>query len=195
MKPHLCSAAIVLLVALASPARATTVLRVPLEEMVRACDLVVQARVEAVHVSAAPDDQRRISTAVRLTILRVLKGHPTAPTLTLTLPGGRTDRWTLLIPGMPQFREGEEVVLFLEKTSAGLRPAGLSLGTYRVRRDFETGRTRAVRDLQGLAVIDWTKQGLQYPDAGPVSYADDEMDLDVLVDRVLKAAGVEGGAP
>lgn len=195
MKPHLCSTTIALLVALASPARATTVLRVPLEEMARACDLVVQARVEAVHTSAAPEDERRVSTTVRLEVLRVLKGHPTAPALTLTLPGGRTDRWTLMIPGMPQFRVGEEVVLFLEKTSAGLRPAGLSLGTYRVRRDSETGRVRAVRDLQGVAVIDRTKQGLQYPNAGPVSHADDEMDLDLLVDRVLKAAGVEGGAP
>lgn len=195
MKTHLCATAIALLVATATPAGATTVLRVPLEEMARACDLVVQARVVAVHTSAAPDDERQISTAVRLAILRVLKGHPTGPTLTLTLPGGRTDRWTLAIPGMPQLREGEEVVLFLERTSAGLRPAGLSLGVYRVRHDPGTGRTRAVRDLRGIAVIDRTKQGLQYPDAGPVSYADDEMDLDVLVDRVLKAAGVEGGAP
>ncbi len=195
MRPRLYLTTIALLVAIATPARATTVLRVPLEEMARACDLVVQARVVAVHTSAAPDDERRVSTAVRLTILRVLKGHPTGPALTLTLPVGRTDRWTRTIPGMPQFREGEEVVLFLEKTSAGLRPAGLSLGVYRVRHDSGTGRTRAVRDLRGIAVIDRTKQGLQYPDAGPVSYADDEMDLDVLVDRVLKAAGVEGGAP
>lgn len=186
---------VALVVSLASPARATTVLRVPLEDLARSCDLVVQARVEAVHTSAAPDDERRISTAVRLAILRVLKGHPTGPTLTLTLPGGPTDRWTLLIPGMPQFRQGEEVVLFLENTAAGLRPAGLSLGTYRVRRDLATGRTRAVRDLRGMAVIDRTKHGLQYPDAGPVSHADDEMDLEVLVDRVRKAAGLKGGAP
>lgn len=175
-------------------ARATTVLRVPLEEMARQCDLVVHARVEAVATSAAPDDERRITTTVRFGILRVLKGHPTGPTLTLTLPGGRTDRWTLLIPGMPVFRQGEEVVLFLERTAAGLVPAGLSLGTYRVRRDGANGRARAVRDLRGMAVIDQTVQGLQYPDAGPISHADDEMDLDVLVDRVQRAIVREGGA-
>ncbi len=195
MKPYVCWTVATLLVALALPARATTVLRVPLEEMARACDLVVQARVQAVQPTTAPDDERRISTTVRLEILRVLKGHPTAPALTLTLPGGRTDRWTLLIPGMPHFQKGEEVVLFLERTSAGLRPAGLSLGTFRVRRDPQSGRARAVRDLRGLAVIDRTQQGLQYPDAGPVSHADDEMDLEVLVDRVRRAAAPEGGAP
>lgn len=195
MKHHLCWTVAALLVAFASPARATTVLRVPLEEMARACDLVVQARVQAVRTTTAPEDERRISTTVRLEILRVLKGHPTGPTLTLNLPGGRTNRWTLLIPGMPRFQEGEEVVLLLERTSAGLRPAGLSLGTFRIRRDPETGRARAVRDLRGLAVIDRTQQGLQYPDAGPVSHADDEMDLEVLVDRVRRAAALEGGAP
>lgn len=183
------------LLVLASPVRATTVLRVPLEEMARACDLVIQARVEAVTTAALPEDEHHITTTVRLQVLRVLKGHPTGPTLTLTLPGGRTERWTLLIPGMPRFHAGEEVVLFLERTSAGLRPAGLSLGTFRVRQDPATGRTRAVRDLRGMAVIDRTQQGLQYPEAGPVSHADDEMDLDILVNRVLKAAGLEGGAP
>ncbi len=182
-----------LVVALAPPAWATTVLRVPLEEMAKACDLVVQARVQSVVISAAPDDERQVSTEVRLEVLRVLKGHPTGPTLTLTLPGGRTQRWTLLIPGMPQFREGEEVVLFLERTSAGLRPAGLALGTYRVRRDGTTAR--AVRDLKGVAVVERTPQGLQYPDAGPVSHADDEMDLDVLVERVLSVTRGQGGAP
>lgn len=185
---------LVMVFLLASSARATTVLRVPLEEMSRSCDLVIQARVQAVITSASPDDERRISTTVRLEILRVLKGHPTGPTLTLTLQGGRTERWTLHIPGMPQFRQGDEVVLFLERTSAGFRPAGLSLGTYRVHRDAVTGKARAVRDLRGLAVIDRTKHGLQYPQAGPVSHADDEMDLDTLIHRVLNALEPAGGA-
>jgi len=189
MKSSLFAVALVGVSVLARPVPATTVLRVPLEEMARTCDLVVHARVESVRVVTASDDERRISTEVRLAVLQVLKGHATGPALVLTLPGGRTERWTLAIPGMPQFREGEEVVLFLERTSAGLRPAGLALGTYRVRRDPSTGQARAVRDLRGVAVVERTRSGLEYPEAGPVSHADDEMALDVLAARVRNAGG------
>lgn len=183
-----------LIFALASVAQATTLLRVPLEEMARSSDLIVHAVVEKVRVVAAPDDERHITTKVRLRVIRTLKGHHTAPTLTLVLPGGQTERWAMLIPGMPQFREGEEVVLFLELTSAGFRPAGLSLGTFRVQKDPKTGRMRAKRTVQGALVIDRSPDGRLFTESGPISHADDEMDLEVLYQRVEKALK-EGGKP
>jgi len=180
-----------LLLALApGPARATTVLRLPVEAMAERSDLVLRAEVSRVAVAAAPADERRITTSVTLRVLQVLKGHAAAPTLTIRLLGGSIGRWTLAVPGTPSFREGEEVVVFLEATRDGFKPAGLWLGKYQVRRDA-AGGARAVRAPGDAAVVD--EIGGAFALEGGVSHADDEIDLDALVSRI-RAGAARGGA-
>lgn len=173
------------------PASATTVLRLPIEEMAARADLVIRAEVVRVVTVADPADERRLSTRVTVRVLESLKGYVTAPTLTITLLGGRTSRWTLAVPGTPVFREGSEVVLFLHSTPRGFKPAGLWLGKYEVRRDPVTGRARAVRERGPTAVIA-EEGGRRFAEADAVSHADDELDLDDLVRRVR--LGAKGGA-
>jgi hypothetical protein len=172
-------------------ARATTILRLPVEEMAANADLVVRADVTRVAVVADPDDERRISTRVSLRVRQVLKGHATAPTFTITLLGGSTGRWTLAVPGTPRFIEGEDVVLFLHATERGFKPSGLWLGKYAVRRDAATGGVRASRVPAGGALL--SKEADAIVEEEAVSHADDDLDLDDLVRRV-RAGAAAGGA-
>jgi hypothetical protein len=174
-------------VAAASHARATTILRVPVEDLSRSAAVVIQGRVEDVRVVADPADERRISTKVTVAVGRVLKGHASGPRLTITLAGGRLGLWNATIPGTPTFEAGEEVVLFLEATSDGLKPSGLVEGKYRVTRDA-AGRARATRSLEGVAVLSRTPKGGLAAE-GEVSHPDDDLDLDELVRRIGAGAG------
>lgn len=161
-------------------AGATTLLRLPIEEMTRRSDLVLRATVADVRVIAGPADDRRATTYVTFQVHRALKGHAAAPTLTIRLLGGATSRHVLAVPGTPVFRPGEEVIVFLEATRDGYKPMGLSLGKYTVTRDA-AGRETARRSVAGAQVV--------LPDGTPgdaVSHADDAMDLGALL-RAIEA--------
>lgn len=183
-----------LVTGLTASAGATTILRVPLDELTHGSDLVLQAKVAQVAVETAPGDERRISTRVKLEVVRVLKGHHSAPSLTLRLIGGSTDRWTLQIPGMPVFRPGEEVVVFLEATSDGFIPAGLSEGKYTVTRDPVEGSARVRRHLGGVTVMERAPSGTLETLEAPQSHPDDLMDLDDLLGTIREAVDRQGGA-
>lgn len=173
----------------AAPASATTVLRVPVEEMARGADLVVRAVVGDVLVQTDPDDSRSIRTRVRFEVREVLKGHAAGPNLTITFPGGANDRWTLHVPGMPAFAQGEEVVLFLERTRRGWTPAALSLGKFVVTRG-DAGVSPRVRrsgaDMHQVVRRDGVLQ------EALTTEGEDEMSLDALREAVRR--GIRGGA-
>jgi hypothetical protein len=173
-------------------AQATTVMRVPLDEFVKGCDLIVHALVMKSEVKETTGDNPSIWTEVRFQVLDVLKGHFTAPELVIRLPGGAGKNFVISVPGVPRFTPGDEVVLFLEETSDGFKPAGLGLGVYRVFYDENSRKIRAKRSLQGMMIIERDKTGVMYQHSEPITHADDEMDLDVLINEVRKFS--TGGA-
>jgi hypothetical protein len=176
----------------AFPARGTTVLKLPIEEMTRRADLVIRAEVTDVAVLTVPGDSRPVSTDVTLRIVVVLKGQATAPTLRINLPGGVGKDASVTIPGMPTFHPGEEVVLFLERTSRGWIPSGLSQGKYRIRHQ-ETGIVRAERAVTNLARV------VQDPTSGQFTHVEgpdpeDAMDLPDLLNAVNRGLPRKEGA-
>jgi len=173
--------------------RATTVMRVPLDEMVRGSDLIVMAEVTDISVTDVAEDVSGPFTKVRLKVSMVLKGHHSAPFLTLRLRGGSSGPWTLRVPGTPGFEKGEEVVLFLESTGRGYVPAGLSLGKFTVTRDTD-GSVRVKRLSTGAMVVNRTDGGRVDAETGPVSHMDDEMRLKDLLDVIYEALERQGGA-
>ena len=177
--------------AVARPVGATTVLLVPIEEMARGSDLIVRATVAKVQVVTANDDPRQIWTKVTLRIQKVYKGHQTAPLLTLTLLGGHKGRWTLAVPGMPTFRRGADLILFLEKTRRGFVPAGLSMGKFDVFRDPASGRLKVRRTLAGLNVLVRGPDGRLQP--APPGSGPDVMDLETLERIIQEALSNQGG--
>jgi hypothetical protein len=152
---------------LSSPALAATVLRAGVPELAAASDLVVHGVVRVVDDAVS---QGPFRTVVEVELLEVLKGRHTEPVLRLVLPGGRRGDLTMVVPGMPRFAPGDEVVLLLERTARGYAFAGLAQGVFKVDRG---GRVPIVtRDLRELDFVVPRKQPLP-ADLGPASRLDD----------------------
>lgn len=139
----------VLLLALAAPASATTLVRRGLEALTAGNDAVVHARVLEVH-SYWNADHTLILTDVRAQPLQALKGDP-AGEVVMTLLGGTVGETTLLIIGAPELRPGAEYVLFLAHAEpsgdkAGWRVRDLAQGVF----DVVNGRAYSQADRELL---------------------------------------------
>lgn len=187
--PWLSVLVLAVLAVLPAAARATTVLKLPVEEMTRRADLVVRG--EVTDVAVRSDDRNRpLATVVTFRVSDVLKGQPTSPVLRLELVGGSNAEHFSRVAGMPGFRPGEEVVLFLEKTPWGFIPMGLSQGKYTVQRDV-AGRARALREVPTARVVRDT-QGRYVTAEG--ADPEDDLPLADLVKAVARGLRREGGA-
>jgi hypothetical protein len=136
--PVIATVAAVLLAATA-PALATVLVPADFNELAREALTIVHGRVVDVR-SYWTDGRRSIETVVTLRVHAALKGQ-TGDTISVRVPGGEMGRYRTVMIGMPRFREGEEVVLFL----GGRAPAlphllGMGQGVYRVIREPGTGR-------------------------------------------------------
>lgn len=135
-----------------SSARSTTVEELDPTELVARSETIVWGDVVSVR-SGWDDRHTRIFTHVEVTSREALKGD--GARLTLKLPGGEADGLVSVIHGMPQFREGEEVVLHLtarHPRSGVCLPVGLGQGVYRVLRPAH-GAVTAARDTRELHLV------------------------------------------
>jgi hypothetical protein len=145
----------VLLALLIVPAavHATTVRYLDLEGLVRSSSMVFHATVlEVTQKNLGTPEKLRLVTDVSFQVHRVLQGTNPGPRFDLRLGGGTANGHTLAIPGQPCFKEGEEVVLFLEFTGQELVVNGMSQGVFRIQRD-PAGLPTAHRDTTGLSVL------------------------------------------
>jgi len=141
-------ATIVVVILLVVPAWATTVIRMDLQTLVQESDSIVQGRVE--HVDAQWDDQKKtIFTYVFVRVHDPLKGD-FRPTVLIRQLGGKVGDMNLSIIGMPAFRSGEEVIVFLKSNpiEATYHVVGLTQGKYEVADDF------AVANASGIELMD-----------------------------------------
>ena len=153
-------------------AQATTLLAVDVPEMTLASEWIIRADVSAVKSVDLRREGRGIFTDITLQVREVYRGVDVPKTYVLRLLGGRgADDMALWIPGMPKFVPGEEVVLFLEATSAGHIPCGLGQGVYRVMTS-ESGATWTKRSLGDVHLMKRTAEGrLEHAPVVPVSNA------------------------
>jgi len=180
-----------LVLSLALPAGATTVLKLPVEEMTRRADLVMRAEVSDVGVRVQAGGVRAVATVVTFRVLAVMKGQATSPVFRLELPGGRNEGISFYIPGMPSFHVGEEVVLFLERTSKGFIPSGLTQGKYTVRR-LPSGLARVAREPLNVSRVAHDLTGRLVHVDGPDP--EDDLQLDDLLKAVGRGLVRKGGA-
>lgn len=136
-------------IALGSVAHATTVLRLPIESLVRTSSWIVHGTVREVDDEAGAG-QGGYRTRYTVDVARVVKGaEPTAGSLVFSVPGGRAGDRVMAVAGMPRLAAGDEVVLLLERTGAGgLAFAGFGQGVFFVRRD-DQGIAHVERSLGG----------------------------------------------
>lgn len=153
LRSVLCLALLLSNFTFSSIASASVVREASLAELAHVSEIIVHAVVQRVDDARATGPEGPFETAIELEILEPVKGlSASQKTFTLILPGGRAGTRTMRIPGMPQFRDGEEVVLLLENVGPQRWAlSGLSQGVFRVTRT--AGRILVRRELGDVFVV------------------------------------------
>lgn len=147
--------AALLFLLLSTTASATLLPRLDLPDLVHSSKLIVQGRVLR-HWSDWDKTHRYIWTHYTLEIQGTLKGN--APTsITISEPGGTATGTTMKMIGAPEYSDGEEVIVFLERTPIGYwRCHGWNQGKYTVMHS-PLGQSRIRTNLVGLEFADRLK--------------------------------------
>jgi hypothetical protein len=140
-----------LALALAAGAAATTIERMSLAKMAQAAPVIVRARCAGNAVARSAGE---IWTLTSFDVEETWRGEPPAQ-VTVRLLGGRMGNITSHVSGVPRFRPGEDVVLFLEPTSAGdFSVVSWEQGTFRVRGEARGAPPRVTQDTASFATFD-----------------------------------------
>jgi len=126
---------------------AMVVLPAEFNEMVSASQTIVQGRIIDVR-SYETAGRRTIESLVTVQVVDAIKGQP-GTIAYFKLPGGQVGRYRRVMVGVPQFTQGDEVVLFLKGSAPAVpMPFGLTQGVYRVNRDV-SGRVVVMPAIAG----------------------------------------------
>ncbi|MGA9569135.1 MAG: hypothetical protein WBS17_03555 [Candidatus Acidiferrales bacterium] len=140
--------------AAALTASATTLERMSVAKMTQVAQLVVRARCVA-NSSAWHDGE--IWTFTSFAVEDAWKGAPSgaAQRLTVRLLGGSVGDLSSTVSGVPRFRPGEEVILFLQPTARGdYSIVSWVQGTFRIHRDGRSGVEIVVQDTAAFDTYD-----------------------------------------
>ena len=139
------------LVVLAAAASSTTLVRLSFDDLARQATAITRARCLG---SSSVWRNGEIWTETEFEVLEVSKG--TAPgILRISLPGGRVDHLRSHVDGVPEFRVGEEVYLFLwNARGSATYVLGWSQGTFRIAHDPQTGLERVTQDSAATPTFD-----------------------------------------
>jgi hypothetical protein len=142
-----------------SPAQATSVQKFSLKALAQRSSSIALAKVEAAE-SRWDESGKEIYTYVTLRVVEKVKGKKDRETVTLRQLGGQVGNIASIVPGMPSFKKGEEVVVFLTEEDTAGYPwvLGLQQGKYSVVSDA-SGAKQVRNELQGLTLV--SPQGVQ----------------------------------
>ena len=139
--------------------QATTLARMSLAKMTQAASVVIRARCVG---NSAGWDAGEIWTLSAFDVEDVWKGA-SPERITVRLLGGRAGNLTSSVSGVPRFRPGEEVVLFLEPTARGdYSVVSWEQGTFRIGRNA-AGAESVTQDTAAFATFDPTTQRYEAP--------------------------------
>lgn len=135
--------ALFMMLALASMARATTLMEESFEDLVSKADGILIGTVDDIRAGRGADQD--IYTFVTLTQLEVVKGSYSQNAFTLRILGGELNDEGLHIEGAPQFDLHERVMVFLRGNGESMVPiVGWTQGVFRLPDD--SGSASAVLD-------------------------------------------------
>jgi len=135
----------------ASGITATTLARMSVTQMSQIAPVIVRARCLA---NSTRWDAGDIWTFSTFAVEEIWKGSVSAR-ITVRLLGGTAGNLTSTIDGIPRFRPGETVVLFLEPTSRGdLSVLSWQQGTFRVRLSPRGAQEIVTQDTASFSTFD-----------------------------------------
>lgn len=169
--------------AMATAGLATTLAPWTLTDFVTNMNAAVTGTVTRVDVRWN-DDHSFIHTYVTLAVDKVVAGESLPVELVLVEMGGRVGRTLSVVEGVPVYREGERVFVFVERVDDIYRTLGFYQGKYTLEVDPVTWREMYVQRVPADGVVVAGPDGVKEPE--PVVYGRDE-----LVARVREIAGVK----
>jgi len=130
----------------AMPLRATSVVPPQFAELVNRSDYVVRGRVKALNYESRMSGGRElIFTKIEVEVLEVIAGTP-PESVVLVMLGGKSGDRELVVAGVPQFKVGDEDILFVQGNGRNFYPLyAVMHGKYPVKRDQATGRRFVTR--------------------------------------------------
>jgi len=135
----------IIIAVLAVPLFASTVKKMELQELVSVSDAIAQGTVESVE---ARFEDKAIYTYASIRVDDALKGGPRRAVL-IRQAGGRIGTLVLDAAGTPQFKKGDQVIVFLRDRKNGtFDVVGLSQGKY------DIVDNNAVSNVSGLSLVD-----------------------------------------
>jgi hypothetical protein len=145
------AALLLAVVSVAFAARATTLERMGLGQLAQAADMVVRARCAS---SSGRWENGTIWTFSEFDVTERFKGSSPAR-IQVRSPGGRVGHVSTRVEEAPEFRPGDEAVLFLEAASDGSYGVNTwAEGTFRIRKGSGAGPELVTQDSSGSAVFD-----------------------------------------
>ena len=142
----------------ASPARATTLVRLSLEQLSQAATAIVQGRVVSQDSRWNPE-HTRILTYTTIAVSQPSKGSPPS-TLVIEQPGGKVGNIHTYVAGTVRFNPQTEYMLFLEPSSGDASKylvVGMVQGALRIYRDASTHGQRVILPLGSITHL--TRKG------------------------------------
>jgi hypothetical protein len=129
-------------------ARATTLVRMSLEQLAQASSDIVRGQAVS-QASGWNTSHTLIMTVTRIAVETRMKGQ--APeTVDIEQPGGTVGNFRVYVPGTVHFLPGAKYLLFLEPskaTPAHYQVVGMVQGAYRIYADAATGEEKVIRPL------------------------------------------------
>ncbi len=138
----------------ATTASATTLERMSVAKMTQSAQLVVRAQCVA---NSSAWDGGEIWTFTSFEVEDAWKGAPAgaAQQVVVRLLGGSVGNLSSTVSGVPRFRPGEEVILFLQPTARGdFSIVSWVQGTFRIHRDTRSGAEIVVQDTAAFDTYD-----------------------------------------
>ena len=145
-------------------ADATTVQKFTVSDLAKKSESIVLARVED-ETARMDEGTKEIYTYITLKVIEGVKGSKRSDNaknprggeelITIRQLGGTYGKYISVVPGMPTFQKGEEVVVFLSQKDRAGYPwvMGLQQGKYTVTTG-EDGLKQVRNDVDGLSVVD-----------------------------------------
>ncbi len=134
-----------------STAFATTVKRMTTRDLVKTAHMIITGKVISNETLSDPGPTN-VRTLTRIAVHQALKGQ-VGTEITVTGMGGIVGNLAFNWPGVPRFKEGEEVLLFLERDPSGPTiVSGLEQGRFTIATD-PRGKKFITRNLADLTLV------------------------------------------